>query len=110
MLCSLILVVCTTCVFAHANDMSDLPPYDNAPGPLMVGNFALNGPCTGGNNCNYFLGDEGGDGGHASGSGNFNANFSGTAQIAYSFVTARSRGRIWDTAISLRLDWVARSR
>jgi hypothetical protein len=84
----LILVVSSTCVFADANDMPNLPLYDNAPGPRMVGNFAFDGPCTGGNNCNYFLGDEGGDGGRASGSGNFNANFSGTAQISYNFVTA----------------------
>jgi hypothetical protein len=68
--------------------MPNLPPNDNPAGPLVVGDFAINGPCGGGNSCNYFLGDEGGDGGRASGSGNFNANFSGTAQIAYSFITA----------------------
>lgn len=88
LLCTLIFAVGATCAFADANDMPNLPPNDNAAGPLVVGDFALNGPCAGGNNCNYFLGDEGGDGGRASGSGNFNANFSGTAQVAYNFVTA----------------------
>jgi hypothetical protein len=88
LLCSLILFVCTASVFANANDMANLPPNDNAPGPLTVGDFALYGPCTSGNNCNYFIGDEGGDGGRASGWGNFNANFSGTAQVSYNFVTA----------------------
>jgi hypothetical protein len=89
LLCSLILALCATYTFADANDTPNLPPNDNAPGPLMmVGNFALNGPCVGGNNCNYFLGNEGGDGERASGSGNFNANFSGSAQVSYDFVTA----------------------
>jgi hypothetical protein len=87
-LCGLILVVCATCAFADSNDLPNLPPDDNSPGPLMVGNFGLDGPCTRGNNCNYFIGNQGGDGGRASGSGNFNANISGTAQIAYNFITA----------------------
>jgi hypothetical protein len=84
-LCSLILLVCATCAFADANDMPNLPPNDNPLGPLVVGNFALGGPCTSGNNCNYFIGN---DGFSASGSGNFNANVFGTAEVTYSFITA----------------------
>jgi hypothetical protein len=78
------LAVCATCAFADSYDMPNLPPNDNPAGPQVVGNFAFNGLCYGGNNCNYFLGN---DGYAASGSGNFNANVFGTAQITYNFIT-----------------------
>ena len=87
MLCSLMLFFCASYAFADSTDMPNLPDSGNLASQLPVGDFWMNGPCTAGNNCNYFLGNEGGDGGRAGGWGNFNANVSGTAQITYNFIT-----------------------
>jgi hypothetical protein len=83
-LCSVVLAVCVTNALADANDMPAVPVSGIPVGPSMVGDLAMLSPCTSGNQCAYYLGQ---DGFAASGSGNFNANVFGTAQLAYNFTT-----------------------
>jgi len=83
-LCILVLAFCVTNAFADANEMPELPASGILVEPSMVGDFAMLGPCEGLNQCTYYLGQ---DGFAASGSGNFDANVLGTAQVAYNFTT-----------------------
>lgn len=83
-LCSLVLAICVTNAFANADDMPEFPVSGILAGPPAVGDFAMFGSCGGQNQCTYYLGQ---DGFAASGSGNFDANVFGTAQVAYNFTT-----------------------